>query len=200
MENNEVDLLYDAAKVYKEIQEYSIALTVGRKGRSENIVVIFDDSDFHHLVGLHKLTDINQVYKASAKTVLKRILNEEITYATIQNSSFIEAIKDRLLIVSNFNSIFRNPSTVFKFRKVVIQNSRLRWKYLLEFPLEDETPAYLFLDEYRLKPGNHVCVSNFIKGTDYGLQQIKYTMLQIKATHLTTGNTEIWYQNSNYKP
>lgn len=200
MEKRETDLLYEAAMVYKEMQEYKLSLTIGRKGKSENIEIIFDDSDFHHLVGLHKLQDINQVYKNNAKIVYEKILNEEIRYSDIEKSSFIDQIEDRLIIVGSFKTIFRNPSTVFKFRKVVIRHSRIRWKYLLEFDYENGTPAYLFLDEYRLKPGNHVCVSNFNKGTDYGLQQIKYTLLQIVATHLSTENKEIWYQNSIYKP
>jgi len=199
MKNIGTDLLYDAAKVYQDMQDFSLTLLIGRRGQSEKIEIIFDDSDFHHLAGLHKLKDINQVYKENAKIVFRKILNGEIKYSDIEKSNFINQVDERLTIVKSFRTIFSNPSTVFKFRKVVIQHSQIRWKYLLEFIHEDGALGYLFLDEYRLKPGNHVCVSNFYKKIDYGFQQIKYTLLKIDATHLSSGSSEIWYQNSVYK-
>lgn len=56
MENN--DILYQAAKIFEEIKSYKIEITIGRKGQAEVFTITFEDSDFHHLAGLHKLTDI----------------------------------------------------------------------------------------------------------------------------------------------
>lgn len=200
MENTETDLLYEAASVFQSLQIYSLFLTIGRKGNSEEIKIIFDNSDFHHLAGLHKLTDINQVYKQNAKIVFKKIMKQEISYSNIENSSFIEQVKTRLTIIKSFKEIFSNPSTIFEFRKLVNPHSKIRWKYLLEFTYSDNIPAYLFLDEYRNAPGNYVCVSNFDKELDYSFQQIRYTLLQVVATNESTKSSEVWYKSKSYIP
>lgn len=45
----------------------------------------------------------------------------------------------------------------------MISNSKIRWTYLLEFTYNTTDSGYLFLEEYRAKPANYVCVSNFKK-------------------------------------
>jgi hypothetical protein len=56
MENN--DILYQAAKILEEIKSYKIEIIIGRKDHAEVFTIVFEDSYFHHLAGLHKLTDI----------------------------------------------------------------------------------------------------------------------------------------------
>ena len=38
--------------------------------------------------------------------------------------------------------------------------------------------GYLFLNKYRRKPGNYVCVTDFKKRKNYSLGQINMTLLQ----------------------
>ncbi|HHB0720281.1 TPA: hypothetical protein ACOAUU_002645 [Enterococcus faecium] len=55
------------------------------------------------------------------------------------------------------------------------------------------------MEEYRAKPANYVCVSNFKKNVDYGSGQIKYTLLQAKAINKISEEEEVWYKNPAYK-
>ena len=193
-------LLFEAAATFLELEAYQLKLTIGRKGNAEEVYLSFRPNDFHHLAGLHKLTDINQVYKQNAKIVYQQIIAGKIQQSDIVQSDFYHLIEERLLILRNLKIIFCNFSNMFKFRKLMIPNSRIRWKFLLEFEYAANAIGYLFLDEYRRHPGNYVCVTDFRKTTsDYGSGQIKYTLLQIAATNLKTKEREIWYTSDSYK-
>lgn len=195
----ENDLLYEAARSYQELFDYKINLVIGRKGQKEIVTIIFDETHFHHLAGLHKLKDINQIYKQQAKIVYRNILKKQITIEHILPSSFFSQIEDRLIIVSRLLTILKNKSNVFKFRRIIIPNSSINWKILLEFDYTNEDTGYLFLDEYRRSPGNFVCVSDFKKiyNQDYGAGQIKYTLLEIQAEK--NNIVDIWYTSPSYK-
>lgn len=197
MGNN--DILYQAAKIFEEIKSYKIEIIIGRKGHAEVFTIIFEDSDFHHLAGLHKLTDIVQVYKQNANIVFSKILKREICLSDLEASSFYPVIEDRILILLSLKELFFNINSIFKFRKVMIPNSKIRWTYLLEFTYNKIDVGYLFLEEYRTMPANYVCVSNFKKNIDYGLGQIKYTLLQAKAIHKLSAEEDVWYKNPAYK-
>lgn len=192
-------MLYQAAKIFEELKSYKIEIIVGRKGKSEAFTIVFEDSDFHHLAGLHKLTDIVQVYKQNASIVFAKILTREICLSDLEASSFYPLIQDRISILLSLKELFSNINSVFKFRKVMIPNSKIRWTYLLEFTYNATDSGYLFLEAYRAKPNNYVCVSNFKKNIDYGLGQIKYTLLQAKAIHKISEEEEVWYKNPSYK-
>ncbi|EOS8131580.1 hypothetical protein CCH77_RS10360, partial [Enterococcus faecium] len=92
----ENDLLYEAARSYQELLDYKINLVIGRKGQKEIVTIIFDETHFHHLAGLHKLKDINQIYKQQAKIAYRNILKKQITIEQILPSSFFSQIEDRL--------------------------------------------------------------------------------------------------------
>lgn len=53
-----MDLLKKCALNFEKILAYQYHFVVGRKGISREFLLNFDEADFHHLVGLHKLRDI----------------------------------------------------------------------------------------------------------------------------------------------
>ncbi|MCG4471096.1 PBECR4 domain-containing protein, partial [Lawsonibacter sp. DFI.6.74] len=64
------------------------------------LTVIFKPSDFHHLAGLHKLSDIQKVYKGKAEDIFNQILSKKICVTDIENSVFFKNITERLEIIS----------------------------------------------------------------------------------------------------
>ena len=54
-----MDLLLKCTTAFKHLLEYRYHFVLGRKGIKREIVLGFDETDFHHLVGLHKLKDIS---------------------------------------------------------------------------------------------------------------------------------------------
>ncbi|WEV43921.1 PBECR4 domain-containing protein [Lactobacillus sp. ESL0684] len=57
VEKSEKDLLITAAREYEKLIDKKIKMILGHKGKSESVTILFDASDFHHLAGLHKLTE-----------------------------------------------------------------------------------------------------------------------------------------------
>lgn len=106
----EKDLLLTAAIEFNKLIGKKIELILGRKGKSEKIVILFQSCDFHHLVGLHKLKDIPVVLKRPAKQVFYNILNKRICIADINKSAFFDMIINRLEIISQINDIFTKKS------------------------------------------------------------------------------------------
>ena len=192
------DLLQVAASEFNKLIGKKVKLILGRKGRSEEVTIVFDSSDFHHLAGLHKLKDIQVVYKKNAKLVFNDILKGEISINDITKSTFFPDIAERIEIISQINDIFTKDNLVFKFSRINILNSKILWQYLLEFMTVQGYHGYLFLNKYRRQPGNYVCVTDFKKRKDYSLGQINMTLLQ--TTLIDGAQQKIIFKNPSYNP
>lgn len=60
--------------------------------------------------------------------------------------------------------------------------------------------GYLFINEYRINPGNYVCVTDFFKNkADYGLKQIRLTLLKTDLIN-QEGARCVLFVSSSYKP
>lgn len=66
--------------------------------------LFFKKSNFHHLLGLSKLTDVENLSlnRNTAEDIYKKILKGDITSRMIENSSFYHKIKNRIV---NFQNI-----------------------------------------------------------------------------------------------
>lgn len=194
----EIDTLKHAAIVYRQFVGKKVQLELGRKNNLEEIVINFESKDFHHLIGLHKLVDIQSVAKQTAEKVFSDILAGNITHADIQKSEYYNQIVDRLTIIDSLNVVFDNKNIVFKKNTNTNSlkiNTRIRWNYLIEFSFES-MQGYLFLSEQRRTPGNYFCISDFRKTQDYGRGHTRMTLL--KTVLISNHNETILYKSPAY--
>ncbi|WEV51431.1 PBECR4 domain-containing protein [Lactobacillus sp. ESL0731] len=194
---SETDLLISAAREYEKLLGKEIKMVLGRKGKSEIITLLFDSSDFYHLAGLHKLADIRDIYRGEATDIFDKIVSGRIDISNINRSVFFDNIIERLEILSQINDLFTKSNTIFKFRKLQTRNSKINWKYLVEFETVQGYSGYLFLTEYRNRPNNYVCMTDFKKHLDYSIGQIKMTLLQTKL--IDSGTEIVIFQSPSYK-
>ncbi|WEV37028.1 PBECR4 domain-containing protein [Lactobacillus sp. ESL0677] len=193
-----LDLLRKVAVEYNKLIGKEIEFTLGHKNRKSVVTVMFTPSDFHHLAGLHKLTDIQAVYKQSAEIVFNKIVAGEICLGDINRSVYFAKIEERLEILSQINDIFTRGNLVFKYICMEIK-SKITWKYLLKFKMNEKDTGYLFLDECRREPNKYICVTDFKKEKFcYERGQMKLKLLQTK---LINGEDEqvIYLSNSYIK-
>ncbi len=91
----------ECAELYKTLlnKDYIFTLEQGIKFK-----LFFKMGNFHHLLGLGKLTDIENLNlkKNSPEDIYKKILNGTITQKMIESSSFYHKIENRIV---NFQSI-----------------------------------------------------------------------------------------------
>lgn len=87
--------IQECAKYYKTLmrKDYIFTLENGIKFK-----IFFKSSNFYHLIGLHKLTDVRQLtdINTSHDKIYKDIVSGEISVKTIENSAFYSRISDRV--------------------------------------------------------------------------------------------------------
>ncbi|EAD8593586.1 hypothetical protein AF305_15090, partial [Listeria monocytogenes] len=116
------DLLYESACIFNNLIKSEIVFVLGRKGKSLKVKLIFHETDFFHLAGLHKIDDISLI-KGKAKDVFEGILQKRLTYKDIENSTKIDSVNERLHIIKSLIAIFSQENNYFKFLKKVIPYS-----------------------------------------------------------------------------
>ena len=89
-------------------------MIVARKNEKRIVEILFLPQHFHHLLGLHKLTDIPMVSKRAANTVYREILTGKIKYDDIKRSCYICQMTDRLTHYEDIFNILNVKSLFFR--------------------------------------------------------------------------------------
>lgn len=174
------------------LMKYQYRFTLGRKGKRKEITLGFSETDFHHLVGLHKLKDM-EIARANRYSVFKEILAGHITYKTLTKSEFFDRISSRIQIFPNFECLLDQDHLVFRYNKKLYPYSAIESEFLLK--MGDGTIldiAFLFLDQG--KQDIYYCRSFFpMERTDYTKGQMQYALLRKEKICLSTGIKQIQY-------
>ena len=80
-----MDLIKERAQIYKELLETEYFYTLAHKNNIIKLKIQFYKNDFSHLIGLHKLKDIES-YIGKRSNTIERILKGKIKYDKIKNS------------------------------------------------------------------------------------------------------------------
>lgn len=187
-----MDLLMECASVFKNLINYQYRFTLGRKEKLKEITLGFSETDFHHLVGLHKLKD-TKIARANRSTVFNDILAGRVTYSEIAKSCFIEGIFSRLQAFPNLEALLDHNQLVFRYSKKVYPYSAIEGKFLLK--MGDGTIldiTFLFLDT--AEQGLYYCRSFFpMERTDYTKTQMQYALLKKEKIDTRTGEVIVQY-------
>jgi hypothetical protein len=125
----EYDILYEASEAYEKIlkKDYTYKLANG-----EIVKLFFTPGNFHHLIGLQKLTDIAEVSKdkKNVRRIYKEIRNKKIIYETISKSEFLEKMEKRLRNFQDIRDVIYSKAIV-DFDKSKVRASKLEGSILL---------------------------------------------------------------------
>lgn len=89
-----MDKLQERALSFKKLIDYEYKIILGRKGKKTELVINFEKTDFPHLVGLHKLTDVLNGNIATEK-LFDDCLTGKVSYNTISKSEFFQKLGNR---------------------------------------------------------------------------------------------------------
>ena len=188
-----MDPLKQAALSFRKLLNQEYDFVIGRKGVKREFRISFVESDFHHLSGLHKLTDISQVQKADRKKIFEAILSDDIKIETIQNSAFYSEIADRLEALSYLEEMLDSNDLIFRYCPQKNPWSRIDAEYLLEGKILEKR-IFLFINGNDERKS---CVSFFpFDKTDYSTNQEKYTLLEKRKEDTGTGIVSVLYERS----
>ena len=73
-----MDHLQSCAKAFEHLLDFQYHIIIGRKGKSVELNILFDPTEFHHLVGLHKLHDL-RIARENRDKVFQQILTGNIS-------------------------------------------------------------------------------------------------------------------------
>lgn len=180
------------AAAFRKLMDFQYCFTLGRKGQLKEIVLGFSETDFHHLVGLHKLKDID-IARGNRSIVFGNILAGRITYDNLIKSVFIDEIISRLRTFPKLEALLDNDQLVFRYNKKIYPYSAIESEFLLK--MGDGTIldiSFLFLD--KSEQGVYFCRSFFpMERIDYAKEQMQYTLLKKEKCNLVTGRKELLY-------
>lgn len=143
-------LLRDTALLYKELSEmnYSMILENGQV-----IELRFPTKSYHHLVGLHKYTDIaevtvNKQMGRSQVSIFNNILRGKITEYDLQTSAhYTDETADRLRSFLNVKALLSNQATIipdFDINKVPF-NTKIESDLLLFRTVVETTVGTIYM-------------------------------------------------------
>lgn len=188
-----MDLLKRCATAFQALLNYEYHFIIGRKGKIKEFYLTFCKSDFHHLVGLHKLRDIAQIQQGMREKVFDKILSGEISEAVMKKSSYYEQMETRILPLTSLEEMLDGNNMIFRYNEKVQKFSLIKAEYLLEGQA-DSIPAFLFLGRRNDDEKEQMCRTFFrIGDKDYTIGQPQYTLLRKTKRNLITGEISVQY-------
>ncbi len=103
----------ECAEVYTKLLKKTFVVTLQDNFK---LILYFRPENFYHLLGLHKLTDINSLTTTSLSRILKQVLSENITQKEIEKSLYYHEIENR---IKHFEDILEMLD-IEKSNKIVI--------------------------------------------------------------------------------
>lgn len=186
-----MDPLLKCALAYQKLLDIAYRIILGRKGKRTELQIQFEPVGFHHLIGLHKLSDL-RIARANRDKIFQDILNQKITYDFLSQSKYFHLIQQRFLPFSNLESLLDHNRLIFRYNMRSNQFSLIEADYLLSTPYA-ENDIYIFLAKQN-GDSRYFCRSFFPKGQkDYTKGQAIYTMLYKEKIFLSTRKAEIQY-------
>ena len=183
--------LQQRAQAFERLLATEYKMIIGRKGKTVTIVLRFQADHFHHLAGLHKLTDL-RIARARRQQAFDAILQGRLTDDDLRKSASFEKIAPRLHHLLDLETLLDSNELVFRYNPKRDPYSAIQSDYLLVTPKGADT-LYIFIAKEK-EQDVFFCRSFFPKtGKDYTKGQAKYTLLYKEKINRKTGETIVQY-------
>lgn len=189
------------AKDFEKLFDIKYDLLLGRRNKAMEISIVFCDYDFHHLAGLHYLTDRIMLSRAR-DSVYWDIYNGVITDSDVRKSFAYEDIVDRLYILNQIEHLIDTNNLIFRYNTKNNPKSKINANFVMQsFTDGKKNKAFIFL-KYIDKNCNQVCCNSIFPYTDYDYTAYQKKLILLKKTKIRISTGEILdsYISKSYKP
>lgn len=189
------------AKDFEKLFDIKYDLLLGRRNKAMEISIVFCDYDFHHLAGLHYLTDRIMLSRAR-DSVYWDIYNGVITDSDVRKSFAYEDIVDRLDILNQIEHLIDTNNLIFRYNTKNNPKSKINANFVMQsFTDGKKNKAFIFL-KYIDKNCNQVCCNSIFPYTDYDYTAYQKKLILLKKTKIRISTGEILdsYISKSYKP
>lgn len=173
-----MSLILEAAKQWTHLLNCEYSLTIGRKGKMQELKLTFRSEDFDHLAGMQYADDVDfklhpNEYRGAK--LIPALLAGKVDGALLEKSRSWERIQDRLHVVLNLEKILDDDFEVYRFEsKKLPFYSKIKASYCIYSDLCNKG-IFLFWDgsdQYYCKS-----VFSFDGDNDYRKGQARWTLL-----------------------
>ena len=195
-----MDIIQECALAFEKLLIYEYHFVIGRKGQLKEFYLRFDKSDFHHILGLHKLRDIAQIQQGKRDKIFDKLIDGSISLKLIQKSTFYEQMKDRIFPLIGLEKMLDDNKLIFRYNEKIQKFSLIKADYLLEGEA-NEISTFLFLGKRNDDEKEQMCRTFFpAADKDYTIGQPQYTLLKKEKRNIQTGEIIIQYDRMISKP
>lgn len=153
-----MDELKQSAVSFGKLFQYEYQLVAGSKKKLIDITIAFCKENYMHLVGLHKLTDI-QLQRYSKEKIYDMIMSGELTYQDIKKSVFFSEVENRIKYFPLLEQILDSNEIMIKYKRGFTAGTVIAAKYIIVYNHED-TILHFFIDQNQ-ESGKYVGKSFF---------------------------------------
>lgn len=139
-----MDALKRCACEYEKLLNYEYEIIAGSKKTLLEMTLFFSKEHFMHLIGLHKLKDL-QIQRYSKAALYEMIMNDELTYEYIEKSVFFSEIEDRINFFPALERILDNHEFMIKYKRGLASGTAITASYIIVCEYE-KTVLHYFVD------------------------------------------------------
>ena len=92
-----MDYLQVCAKSFERMLNTKYHIILGRKGKLTELNILFAPTEFHHLIGLHKLHDLH-LSRGNREKIFYQILDGQLSLADLKKSRYFPTIQKRIFL------------------------------------------------------------------------------------------------------
>lgn len=140
-----MDALKRSAVAFERLLKYEYKIVAGSKQTLLELVLYFSKEHFMHLIGLHKLTDL-QLQRYSKEKLYDMIMNDELTYEYLQKSEFFPEIEDRIELFPLLETVLDSNDLMIKYKRGFSKGTLISATYIIVYEHEGEILHY-FVDQ-----------------------------------------------------
>ena len=140
-----VDKLKASAIAFERLLKYEDEIVAGSKKTLLEMTLFFEREHFMHLIGLHKLTDL-QIQRFRKEQMYDMVMRDELTYDYIEKSVFFSEIKERIELFPILETALDSNELLIKYKHGVARGTVIRASYIIIYNYGDVTIHY-FVDQ-----------------------------------------------------
>lgn len=158
-----MDELKQSAVSFGKLFSYEYHLIAGSKKTLIDLTLAFYKENYMHLIGLHKLTDL-QLQRYSKGKLYDMVMNEKLTYEDIRKSVFFTEIESRIRYFPVLEQILDSNEMMIKYKRGFATGTVIAAEYIIVYDYGDTT-LHFFIDQNK-ESGKYIGKSFFDRSDD----------------------------------
>ena len=138
-----MDKLKECAQSFSKLFNTEYTIVAGKKSKNIEVTLFFHKEHFCHLIGLHKLKDL-QIAKGDKQKIFDKIISDDLTYHDISKSAFFSEIADRFDYFTDLEQMLDSEEVLVKHNEQG-SKSAIKADYII-YKISDDLIVHYFIE------------------------------------------------------